>query len=110
MNKKKKTTRIKHRKNKDRMRKILHASLLKAKPKKVVSTQKVEAPLETEVKATTEPIVKKATSKKKTTKKPAARKTSTKKTASKKTPTKKNASKKTPTKKTHKRVHATTYK
>ena len=58
MNKKKKITRIKHRKNKDRMRKIFHASLLKAKPKKVVS--KVETPLENEVKAAIEPIVNKA--------------------------------------------------
>ena len=69
MNKKKKTTRIKHRKSKDRMRKLLQTSLLKAKPKKVVSTSKVEAPLETEVKATTEPIVRKAPAKKTAAKK-----------------------------------------
>ena len=64
MNKKKKTTRIKHRKNKDRMRKLIQASLLKTKPKKVVSTPKVEAQVETAVKAATEPIVKKSPEKK----------------------------------------------
>ena len=61
MNKKKKTTRIKHRKNKERMRKILQTSLSKAKPKKLVSTTRVDTPVETEVKAATEPIVKKVT-------------------------------------------------
>ena len=84
MNKKKKTTRIKHRKNKDRIRKILQASLLKAKPKKVVSTPKVEAPVETAVKAATEPIVKKAPTKKTTAKKTTAKKAPAKKTAAKK--------------------------
>ena len=37
MNKKKKTSRIKHRKNRERMKKLLQTSLLKAKPKKVES-------------------------------------------------------------------------
>ena len=69
MNKKKKITRIKHRKNKDRMRKLLQASLLKAKPKKVVSTARVEVQVETEVKAATQPIVKKAPAKKTAAKK-----------------------------------------
>ena len=68
MNKKKKITQIKHRKNKDRIRKLLQASLLKAKPKKVVSTPKVEAPVETEVKAAIEPIIKKTPAKKKAAK------------------------------------------
>ena len=69
MNKKKKITQIKHRKNKDRMRKLLQVSLLKAKPKNIVSTPKVEAPVETEVKTATEPIVKKAPAKKTAAKK-----------------------------------------
>ena len=80
MNKKKKITRIKHRKNKDRTRKLLQASLLKAKPKKVVSTPKVEVPEETGIKAVTEPIVKKTPAKKTVTKKTTAKKTVTKKT------------------------------
>ncbi len=42
MNKKKKTTRIKHRKNQERTKKLLQASLLKAKPKKVVTIPTVE--------------------------------------------------------------------
>ena len=69
MNKKKKTTRLKHRKNKDRMRKLLQTSFMKAKPKKVVSTPKVIAPVETEVKAAEELIVKKAPEKKTAAKK-----------------------------------------
>ena len=69
MNKKKKITRIKHRKNKDRIKKLLQTSLLKAKPKKVISTPKVEVPVETEVKTATEPIVKKAPAKKTAAKK-----------------------------------------
>ena len=79
MNKKKKTTRIKHRKNKERIRKILQTSLLKAKPKKVITTPKVAAPVETEVKA-----AKKAPAKKTAAKKPAAKKAPAKKTAAKK--------------------------
>ena len=79
MNKKKKTTRIKHRKSKDRMRKLLQASLRKAKPKKVVSTPKVEAPVETEVKAATEPTLMKTTAKKAAVKKTAAKKPAPKK-------------------------------
>ena len=84
MNKKKKTTRIKHRKNKDRMKKRIQASLLKAKPKKVVSTPRVEAQVETEVKAATQPIVKKAPAKKTAAKKTTAKKAPVKKTAAKK--------------------------
>ena len=84
MNKKKKITRIKHRKNKDRMRKLLQTSLLKAKPKKVVLTPKVEAPVETEVKAASEPIVKKTPAKKTTAKKTPVKKTTAKKTTAKK--------------------------
>ena len=84
MNKKKKTTRIKHRKNKDRMRKQLQASLLKAKPKKVVSTPRVEAQVETEVKVATQPIIKKVPAKKTAAKKTTAKKAPAKKTAAKK--------------------------
>ncbi len=51
------------------MRNLLQKSLLKAKPKKVVSTPKVEAPEETEVKAVIKPIVKKTVTKKTTAKK-----------------------------------------
>ena len=75
MNKKKKTTRIKHRKNKDRMKKHLQTSLLKAKPKKVITTPKVEAPVETEVKAATEHTIKKPAAKKPGAKKAPAKKT-----------------------------------
>ena len=99
MNKKKKITRIKHRKNKDRMRKLLQASLLKAKPKKVVSTPKVEAPVETEVKESIETLVKKAPAKKTAAKKTTAKKAPAKKTAAKKTTAKKTAAKKTIAKK-----------
>ena len=79
MNKKKKTTRIKHRKNKERIRKILQTSLLKAKPKKVITTPKVEVPVDTAVKAA---------------KKIPAKQTAAKKTVAKKKPAKKTAAKK----------------
>ena len=71
MNKKKKATRLKHRKNKERMKNIISVSRLKAKPKK-----KVDAPKEVEsaVQATEE--IKKPTVAKKTpAKKAAAKKT-----------------------------------
>ena len=84
MNKKKKTTRIKHRKNKERMKNLLQASLLKAKPKRIVSTPKVVVAPNTEAK---DP--KKSADKKAIPKKAAAKKTTTKKTAAKKTTTKK---------------------
>ena len=41
MNKKKKNTRLKHRKNKARVKKIQLASMLKAKPKKIIASAKV---------------------------------------------------------------------
>ena len=70
MNKKKKKTRIKHRKNQERVKKILHASMLKAKPKKILAPIKVDIkPEESE----------KSISKKSTTKKVAAKKSPTKK-------------------------------
>ena len=65
MNKKKKTTRIKHRKNRDRIRKLLQTSLLKAKSKKAVQTPIDKTVPETEVKT-----VEKVTPKKPVTKKP----------------------------------------
>ena len=43
MNKKKKATRLKHRKNKERMKNIISASRLKAKPKKVEAPKAVES-------------------------------------------------------------------
>ena len=100
MNKKKKTTRIKHRKNKERMKNILQASLRKAKPKKAASTPKAEAIQETKVKVVKNIAAKKTTAKKAPTKKPANNKTTTKKTPLKKTKTKKAPLKKTKTKKT----------
>ena len=99
MNKKKKITRIKHRKNKDRIKKLLQTSLLKAKPKQVILTPKIEVPVETEVNAATEPIIKKTPEKKKatkrtTTKKAPAKKKTTKKITTKKAPAKKKTTKK----------------
>ena len=45
MNKKKKQSRLKHRKNKERMRNLLLTSRLKAKPKKAAITPEKEAPI-----------------------------------------------------------------
>ena len=42
MNKKKKKTRIKHRKNQDRVKKIIQSSMLKKKSKNIVKTTKVD--------------------------------------------------------------------
>ena len=42
MNKKTKATRLKHRKNKERMKNIIIVSRLKAKPKKVEAPKEVE--------------------------------------------------------------------
>ena len=80
MNKKKKKTRIKHRKNKDRVRKLLQASIMKAKPKKTVAPDLME----TEV--VTKPVIKKAPAKKTAAKKAPAKKTPPKKAAIKKDP------------------------
>ena len=105
MNKKKKITQIKHRKNKERIKKLQQASLLKAKPKIIQPTRTVEIVPESEVKTVIKAPSKKTTSekavpKKTTAKKAAPKKTTAKKAAPKKTPAKKKASpKKTPAKK-----------
>ena len=92
MNKKKKNTRIKHRKNQHRIKKLLHASILKAKPKKTIT------PIQMDEEIVAKPISKKTAAKKKTpAKQPTTKKAPTKKTAAKK---KKPAAKKAPTKKT----------
>ena len=67
MNKKKKKSRIKHRKNQVRVKNLLKASLLKAKPKK-----KIAEPIKKD-------LQQKAIVKESTTKKPAAKKTAAKK-------------------------------
>ena len=74
MNKKKKTSRLKHRKNQERMKNIIRASRLKAKPKKVEAPKEVESVVQVteEVKKPTE--VKKAPAKKPATKKPLVKK------------------------------------
>ncbi|MDP6134546.1 MAG: hypothetical protein QF856_08115 [Candidatus Marinimicrobia bacterium] len=91
MNKKKKTSRLKHRKNQERMKNLIRASRLKAKPKKVEAPKEVE----TVVQATEETIkpteVKEAPAKKPAAKKKAPAK---KPAAKKKAPAKKPAAKK----------------
>ena len=78
MNKKKKQTRLKHRKNKERMRSILQVSRLKSKPKKAEIPSEKEAPIKTTVEEAAKPeIVKKEA-------KPAKKKTAAKKTTAKK--------------------------
>ena len=74
MNKKKKTTRIKHHKNKERMKKLLQASLLKAKPKKEIPAPPVKIVPEMKGDA-----VIKSPAKKETAKKAAAKKATSKK-------------------------------
>ena len=91
MNKKKKKTRIKHRKNQNRVKKIFQISLLKAKPKKASSPVKVETEL------LEKPIIKKTP-----TKKEAANKKTAKKSAAKKSTTKKSTAKKSTAKKSTK--------
>ena len=73
MNKKKKTSRLKHRKNRERMKNIIRASRLKAKPKKVEVPKEVEtvAHIPEEVKT---PAKKTAAKKKAPAKKTAAKK------------------------------------
>ena len=101
MNKKTKATRLKHRKNKERMKNIISASRLKAKPKKVEAPKEVESAVQAteEIKKPTAakkapakkaPPKKKAAAKKTTTKKPVAKK----KAPKKKAPAKKAATKK----------------
>ena len=87
MNKKKKTTRLKHRKNKERMKNIISASRLKAKPKKLEAPKEVESAVQA-----TEEIKKPTVAKKTPAKKAAAKKTTTKKTVAKKKAPKKKAS------------------
>ena len=96
MNKKKKATRLKHRKNKERMKNIISASRLKAKPKKLEAPKEVESAVQA-----TEEIKKPTAAKKTPAKKPAPKKkAATKKTTTKKPVTKKKApKKKAPTKK-----------
>ena len=92
MNKKKRTSRLKHRKNQERVKNIIRASRLKAKPKKVV-----EAPEEAETVVQVAEEVKKPTEAKKApAKKPAAKKKAPAKkpAAKKKAPAKKPAAKK----------------
>ena len=80
MNKKKKNSRIKHRKNQERMKKLIQASMLKAK--------KTSTPTIVDVKTeVAKPVAKNAPAKKTAPKKkPAAMKTPAKKTAAKKKP------------------------
>ena len=94
MNKKSKQSRLKHRKNKERMRNLLQASRLKAKPKKAAITPEKEAPIQNMVEEVAKPeAVKKAA-------KPAKKKTAAKKTAAKKKTTAKKPAKKASVKKT----------
>ena len=81
MNKKKKKTRIKHRKNQERVKNLLQVSMLKGKPKRIMTPVKVEV--------LDKPIVKKTTVKKVALTKTTAKKTPPKKTATKKTAAKK---------------------
>ena len=93
MNKKKKQSRLKHRKNKERMRNLLLTSRLKAKPKKAEITPEKEAPIQNMVEDTAKPkVVKKAAKPEK--KKTAAKKTAAKKKTTAKKPAKKAAAKK----------------
>ena len=88
MNKKKKQSRLKHRKNKERMRNLLQVSRLKTKPKKAEITPEKEALIQNMVEEVAKPeAVKKAA-------KPAKKKTTAKKSAAnKKTTAKKPATK-----------------
>ena len=95
MNKKKKASRLKHRKNQERVKNLLRASRLKARPKKIVKPKDEAVDI-----LSTEESTKKTTTKKTAAKKTAAKKTAAKKTTAKKTTTKKTAVKKTTTKKT----------
>ena len=101
MNKKKKTTRLKHRKNKERMKNIISASRLKAKPKKVDAPKEVESAVQATEEIKKPTIAKKTPAKKAAAKKKdVAKKTTTKKTvAKKKAPKKKAPAKKVAAKK-----------
>ena len=80
MKKKKKTSRLKHRKNQARMKNIIRASRLKVKLKKVEAPKEVETVVQV-----AEEVIKPAEVKKSPAKKPAAKK---------KAPAKKSAAKK----------------
>jgi len=69
MNKKKKTSRLKHRKNQERMKNLIRASRLKAKPKKVEAPKEVETVVQV-----AEEVINPIESKKAPAKKPAAKK------------------------------------
>ena len=101
MNKKKKTTRLKHRKNKERMKNIISASRLKAKPKKLEAPKEEESAVQATEEIKKPTAAKKAPAKKAATKKKAAaKKTTTKKpVAKKKAPKKKTPAKKAVAKK-----------
>ena len=96
MNKKKKNSRIKHRKNQNRVKKIKQLSLLKAKPKKTIAINPSDVDIATNV------VTEKVPTKKSVTKKTPAKKAATKKTVTKKAATKKTVTKKAATKKTAK--------
>jgi hypothetical protein len=97
MNKKKKTSRLKHRKNQERMKNIIRASRLKVKPKKVEVPKEIEPAVQAVEEVIKPTTAKKAPAKKATPKKKAvAKKTPAKKPAAKK----KAAKKKAPAKKT----------
>ena len=101
MNKKKKATRLKHRKNKERMKNIISASRLKAKPKKLEAPKEVESAVQATEEIKKPTATKKAPAKKAATKKKAAAKKTTPKkpVAKKKAPKKKAPAKKAATKK-----------
>ena len=101
MNKKTKATRLKHRKNKERMKNIISASRLKAKPKKLEAPKEVESAVQATEEIKKPTAAKKAPAKKAATKKKAAaKKTTTKKpVAKKKAPKKKAPAKKAVAKK-----------
>ena len=71
MNKKTKVTRLKHRKNKERMKNIISASRLKAKPKKVEAPKAVESAVQATEEIKKPTAAKKAPAKKDATKKKA---------------------------------------
>ena len=106
MNKKKEKTRIKHRKNQGRVKKILQVSMLKAKPKRIIVPTKVELEVDDKKLVKKTPVkkdgAKKVPAKKTTAKKTTAKKTTAKKTTAKKTTAKKTTAKKTTAKKTTK--------
>ena len=96
MNKKKKISRLKHRKNRERMKSLIRLSRLNAKPKKIATSVSIE--IEAEPQATTKEEIKQVANKTAAIKAPAKKPTAKKATVKKK-PTKKSAAKKTTKKK-----------